>query len=381
VTADRLRAHLLEELLPLWAERGVDRRHGGFHNRLRADLSPAPDVHKRLLVQARQLYAFSAALQLGAGSWARQAAEAGFEFLTTRFRDAQHGGWYLTTSLDGQPEDRSKDLYGHAFVIFALAHYAGVCGDSGAARLALETWELLAARLADPKDGGFFESATREWQVVEGPRRQNPHMHLLEALLALAELDRDRDLLTAADALVELLEDRLVDRQRGCLRELFGARWQPLESADGRIVEPGHHFEWVWLLHRAGAAGRPRADATARALFDFARRLGVDGDGLVFDQLDCDGAVRRDSKRLWPQTEHLKALAVQGERAALQGALLRCFDAYVDAQHRGWNEQLTRQRRVSSDAMNATSVYHIVLALREAAEALDQWASRSTLRN
>jgi mannose-6-phosphate isomerase len=128
----------------------------------------------------------------------------------------------------------------------------------------------------------------------------------------------------------------------------------------------------VWLLSRCSAAGRGGAPRGADALFEFARRHGVDGDGLVFDELDCDGRVRRDSKRLWPQTEHLKALAARGLRDELAGALERCLAAYVDPGHHGWHEQLTRQARVSSELMNATSVYHVVLALTEAAAALPQ---------
>ena len=109
----------------------------------------------------------------------------------------------------------------------------------------------------------LFEGAGEAWEVRVGPRRQNPHMHLLEALLALGWR-------AEADALVRLFHERFYDEKSGSLAELFDERWQPLATPEGRIVEPGHNFEWVWLLHGRSAAP---------GLFDFAYRHGVDADG------------------------------------------------------------------------------------------------------
>jgi mannose/cellobiose epimerase-like protein (N-acyl-D-glucosamine 2-epimerase family) len=81
------------------------------------------------------------------------------------------------------------------------------------------------------------------------------------------------------------------------------------------------------------------------------------------------------TKRLWPQTERVKALAARGSRRATQArrgsrpvALLLCAPRRSqDARF----EQLSRDGRVISDAQNATSVYHVVMALSEAIEAVD----------
>lgn len=340
-----LRRHVTRELLPLWAAHGVDRERGGFHNRLTHDLAPVPDRAKRLLVQTRQIYSFSAIDE----PWSQQVATHGFEFLLDRFRDARHGGWYLST------EDRSKDLYAHAFVLLALAHYHRSSGEGEALRVAEQTWEVLQARLVDSDCGGFFEGADEAWHVRRGPRRQNPHMHLLEAVLALGWEE-------PASALLRLFHERFYDAESSTLGEHFDERWRPLSSVEGRVVEPGHHFEWVWLLHGRGEAP---------GLFEFALRHGVDTDGGVFDQVDRDGALRKATKRLWPQTERIKAHAARGETAELQSALAYCFGHYVDPARGAWREHLTREGQVFSTALNATSVYHIVLALTEAAKTLE----------
>ena len=53
---------------------------------------------------------------------------------------------------------------------------------------ACETVELVQARMRDAVHGGYHEATDERWRpLAEGPRRQNPHMHWVEALLAAAE--------------------------------------------------------------------------------------------------------------------------------------------------------------------------------------------------
>jgi mannose-6-phosphate isomerase len=373
-----LRAQALA-LVALWAERGLDRERGGCWNRLDAGLAPVDEPHKRLLVQARQLWAFSEAVRLGAGAWAQDAAHHAHAFLRAHLRDPRRGGYWLTTARGGEPADRRKQLYAHAFVVLGLSHYARAVGAGEALGEAHAVLELLRAHLAAP-GGGWFECAGPDWTPLPGPRLQNPHMHLLEALLALDEAGSDPAARAMADAIFGLCADRFVDRAQGCLGEVFTPALEPVVRGDGRLVEPGHHFEWVWLLH-AYARARSSDEATGLAgmLHGFARRHGVDADGLVFDALERSGRVARDSKRLWPQTEHLKALAARGEAGPLCETLARVSAAYVDPLTGAWREQLDRAGRLTSQAFNATSVYHVVLALREAAQALEasgQFSSR-----
>jgi mannose/cellobiose epimerase-like protein (N-acyl-D-glucosamine 2-epimerase family) len=98
----------------------------------------------------------------------------------------------------------------------------------------------------------------------------------------------------------------------------------------------------------------------------------------VLDGLDRDGRPIANTKRLWPQTERVKALAsrVRATGAAdlrreLEDGLRYCFARHVDAKTGGWHEQLSRDGQVLSEAQNATSVYHVVFALGEAIEALE----------
>jgi len=378
LTRASVRAHLVEELLPLWARHGLDRKAGGCWNRLDAGLAPMPDGFKRLVVHARQVYAFGRGVELGAGDWARQSAAHAFEFLVRRFRDERHGGWFFTTTDSGEPLDRRKDLYAHAFALFALAEHQRVFGGDESLRLARETLGVLRTRLRDPR-GGFVENAAEDFSPNPGPRLQNPQMHLCEAFLALHAVAPAEGALADAAELVELLGSRWVDPGTGALGEVFDGSWSPAPGEPGQVVEPGHGFEWYALLQRfADLGGTGSARALAERLLGFAARHGLDADGGVLDRVDRDGRPLHTTKRLWPQTEHLKALAVQlqrapdpARRARLASALETCTKRYIDPTHGGWREQLSREGRVLSQAQNATSVYHVVTAFSEVLAAAD----------
>lgn len=362
----QLRAHLFEELLPLWYERGLDRERGGFHNRLLAgSLAPAPDPMKRLLVQARLTWAFAHAARLGGPSLCLEAAHRGYAFLTERYRDRRHGGFFFTATPEGAPLDRRKDLYAHAFVLLALAAYARATGERAPLALANETMDLLEKKLADPEHGGFFDEADEAWAPLREPRRQNPHMHLLEACLVLEGLGDGGRWRQAAGRIHALFATRFRDPASGTLGEHFARDWSPAAGDAGQIVEPGHHYEWTWLLCALGE----RRDA--EALFAFAEEHGLARDGGVIDEVDRQGRVRRATRRLWPQLERIQALAALGRTAALERALDATLARYLVPDRHVWREHVDAAGRDVVDFHPATSVYHVVQALSDAIGALE----------
>ena len=372
----RIADYLRTGLLPLWAERGWDRERGGCHEQLEPDRSPSPLGYRRLTVAGRQLYVFSEAARLGyAGAHAAHAHRI-YEHLAKHFWDRDHGGWYFKIDLAGAPFDRTKDLYGQAFAMFGLAHYYASFGRREALELARETNRLVKRHLALPA-GWFAAAAAEDWTVTERELEQNPHMHLLEAYVALDKATGEIGFQEDAAAVVELFHRQLYDAVSGVLGEFFDAAGRP-EAARGHLVEPGHHFEWCWLLQEGATLWREAASAeAARALFEWAERYGVDRErGGVYDALDRAGAVVRDSKRLWPQTERIKAHAMRlrrepraGGAAALAAQVEFLFEHYLAADG-GWHERLDRTLAPIAAVLPATSCYHIFIGLTEALKAL-----------
>ena len=377
VSAERIRAWLGERALPLWSGSGLDSAAGGFFDDLTQDGRALEDAPKRLLVQTRQIYVFSHAHLLG---WAPEpgqisaldAATSGFEFMITHYWRDDPGGFIYAVDRAGGVADQRVELYEQAFAIFACAWYARVCGDDRANAWAARTIEFLDTHFADGAAGGLFENLSRDL-----PRRQNPHMHLLEALLALHQATGNADALVRARRLVDLFRQRLYEPETGTLGEFFDAAWQPAEGTAGQIVEPGHHYEWTWLLYHYGAVTGDDCGAEAEALYRFAELYGIDHEpgateGLVFDSLLRRGVDLDDHKRLWGQTEAIKAQTARIEfagdksaRARLDAMLERLFDCHLAEDTGLWRDHLQRDGTPLRDAVPATSLYHLFLALTE----------------
>ena len=125
------------------------------------------------------------------------------------------------------------------------------------------------------------------------PRRQNPHMHLLEALLALHAATGEKNWLRRAGALVDLFKRRFSDPQTGALIEFFAEDWSPRPGDEGRLREPGHQFEWVWLLYEyiALTQRRQRRSLCASGCSLSAKSLASSATtglhGAVFDGVDA----------------------------------------------------------------------------------------------
>ena len=377
-----LESWLLRTVVPFWQQAGVDPRNGGFIERLDLDRRPEPEADRRLRVQARQIYVFSHAHLLGAPGNPLEAARAGFQFLTRHGWDPD-GGWHHLLTGAGAPIDRRKDTYDHAFVLFAMAWLYKAGGDRAALDWAERTIGFLDHCLADPAGGGYWEELAPDGTTDRLPRRQNPHMHLLEAFLALFQATGDEAWRHRAEAVIDLFQAHFFDAGTGTLREFFTLDWHPAAGAEGALREPGHHFEWVWLLlHYRRLTGDEGVLEPADRLYRTALEFGVDSpqDGIpaAFDVVDSSGTVVDHGKRLWPQTEAVKAHLARhellGDAEAADRArahLAMMFDHYLGADDPTWRDRLARDGRALSDHIPSSTLYHLFLCVAETLRVLD----------
>jgi mannose/cellobiose epimerase-like protein (N-acyl-D-glucosamine 2-epimerase family) len=198
-------------------------------------------------------------------------------------------------------------------------------------------------------------------------------MHLLEAALAWAEAGGGTRWEALADEIVALCLSRFIDPDDGFLREHFTTDWEPALGERGRLVEPGHQFEWAWLLARwARRRNEPGAELAARRLFAAGAR-GIDPvRGVAIDALNEDMTIRTSRARLWPQTERLKAalLLHEGRSDADDSYLAHALAAaeslwrYLEMPTRGlWRDKLTPTNRFIDEPSPASSFYHIIGAV------------------
>lgn len=347
--------------MPLWLEKGVDWEHGGFFESLTLEGARATADFKRLRVLTRQIFVFAEGARRGVDR-SEAALEGGLEFLLRR---APHpdGGFASRFSLSGEIINSPRDLYDLAFTLFALAHGYRQTRDPRLVERASALRAFIEGRMAHPA-GGFVESIPEST-----PRRQNPHMHLLEAALAAVEHMPEANFGYLADSLIELARARFIDAEAGLLFEYFDdALQQPVRDAFGRAVtEPGHHFEWAWLLdeHRRLRGAETREGA---ALADFALRRGFDAvQGLLLAEVYDDGSPADASVRLWPHGEWLKAaLRLNGQAGDWRlawSALRRFLDTPIPGL---WFERWdAKNERFFTPPAPASSLYHITTAVLE----------------
>jgi len=376
VDAQQIRDWLAHDALPLWCGAGRDSEAGGFVEKMTLDGRPILEANKRMRVQARQIYVYSHAHLLdwgppADGPTALEAAYHGFDFLTRQYWH-EDGGFVFSVTRNGTHADTRIESYEQAFAIFAFAWHFRATGDAAAVEWAERTLAFLDDHLGDLEHGGYHENPAHDL-----PRRQNPHMHLLEALLAWHAATGEDIWLRRARDIFALFRSRLFDARTGTLGEFFDAVWAPASGTMGKIIEPGHHFEWVWLLGRYAQATGEDVSAESAALYDFAETHGVDRNpgpatDLAFDSVLRHGTSLDENKRLWVQTEAIKAQLARMEfhhdaAAALRLEVLleRLFALYLSPGTGSWQDHLDPQGKGFAETAPASSLYHLFLALSE----------------
>ena len=357
------------QTLPFLMEKGWDAARGGLVERLRRDGNPDDMGFRRVMLHARQLYVFSSwAGRLGDADFAAHADRI-FAYMTASFWDPRDGGWFAKLTLDGAVLEPEKDLYGHAFALFGLATYRHALGRADATPWIARTLAVLNDRFRRA-DGSFADRMSRDFQDISGERRsQNPHMHLLEASLALAEATGEVVYRHLAEELLMLFENRFLDAEPAVVLEHLDTDFRPHPDI-GHKVEPGHHFEWAWLLERAARIlDVERYRAVAERVFRTGLDFGWDAvAGGVFDQVDRRNSdVLLATKRCWPVTELIKARAVLPDGAAgpsLGQAIDLMLDRYL-APNGHWTERFNADWSPADPTMPSSSAYHISMALQE----------------
>jgi mannose-6-phosphate isomerase len=379
------RRYLFEHLLAKWRDHGLNSQSGYSYESLNQDWSVNPLDRLRLLTQCRQLFTFSHAYLFTNDKQWFDPLDKLFNFIvqhyyvecsTENVQCSPETGKRWIFSLDDQLniKDTRSDCYALAFVLLSFSYYFKATGNTAALPLIAETHHFLNSHLSSPT-GGFLESYPDNNAI----RRQNPHMHLLEGYLAAYEVTGNAEYRSRIKDLLDLLTRYFFDAQHACLREFFNADWTPHKD-EGHRIEPGHHFEWIWLLHQAA---RIFPDANylqiAESLWQTACHNGFDPKGGIYNQIDATGGQVIDAeKRIWPITEYLKALCVhraehQQTEQNIISTLDFVFSHYLHQDGR-WHEYLDAENQPKSHPLPGTSSYHIFLGLIEVLK----WAKNRT---
>ncbi|ADU13944.1 AGE family epimerase/isomerase [Asticcacaulis excentricus] len=374
-TQTRLKSWLFDAALPIWRDVGVDKINGGVFETI--NLKGIPErSNRRTRVAARQVYSYAQARLMGFPGETDEVIDACLAWLNgPALRD--DGLLNAVVSADKEVVRAEFDFYDHAFALLAYATAFKVRPqDKDLESRAIVIREALISGYKHPVRG--FEEANPRML----PLKTNPHMHLFEACLAWVEAGGDARWKEIAAEIAELCLDKFLHPENGSLREYFDGDWNPIEGEMGRIIEPGHQFEWAWLLIRwAAISGDDKFIAPAKRLVEIAENYGTDHhrNVTIFELWD-DFSVKDAKARLWAQTERMKAyVALQSvagsaeEREECVSKLIKAaegLELYFDVPIAGlYRDKLTPDGLFVEEPAPASSLYHIICAIDEMTKA------------
>jgi mannose/cellobiose epimerase-like protein (N-acyl-D-glucosamine 2-epimerase family) len=358
----RLVDWLVDAAYPLWARCGIDSSTGCFVETLDRNGRAVGDP-RRARTQPRQLYAFSRAPAVGWHGDTIRIVRRGLDYFLKHYKRSD-GLIRTLVNTNGVALDDRALLYDQAFALLGLAAAAAVLESrSELEHRALELRAIIEERLGAAEGAFFSDEKSTEL------RESNPHMHLLEACLAWAEIGGSPEWADWVRRLVNLALSRFIRKDSGALGESYLANWEPTPGAAGHVIEPGHQFEWAWLLLRCERLHPEPLRATALRLIAIGDDFGV-RQGVAVNALHDDFRVKDGNARFWPQTERLKAsllaatMTGRSEYWSMAHSAATSFLPYLNTPLNGlwFDEQLSSGGMIRSSAP-ASTFYHIVGAI------------------
>lgn len=324
---------LTGNILPFWLNKMQD-PEGGFYGQMQGDGTIVKDAPRGGILNARILWAMSAAYRvLGKPEYLAAATHAK-DYILAHFIDREHGGTYWSLCADGTPLDTKKQFYAIGFTIYGLSEYARATGDKEALQEAINLYHAIEDHAWDDVYGGYIEAQTRDWQTIADMRlsdkdentekSQNTHLHIIEPYTNLYRVWPDAELKQKISRLIRVFDDK-IRQSNNHLGLFFPMNWQVTSAA----YSAGHDIEASWLIDEAAAVIGEHHDDFVRALAE-ASKEGLLDNGLMHGTW-------------WEQAETIVGFTNLYQHFGDEDALAiadRCWQAvkahYIDYEHGEW---------------------------------------------
>ena len=335
---------LENNILRFWLDQMMDYEHGGFYGRMDGNGELHKDAEKGAILNARILWAFSAAFRVLKHPEYLEAATRAKDYIIEHFIDQEYGGVYWSVDCEGNPLDTKKQFYAIGFMIYGLTEYARATGDREALDYALDLYDCIEEHAFDREHNGYIEACTREWGRIEDmrlsdldanyPKSQNTHLHIIEPYTNLlrclkeAQAQESCDYVSAIGSvlpvgisvppqtisevegalrnLVDIFTDKILNKETNHLDLFFGMDWT---RGAGHLESYGHDIECSWLLHEAALVlgdqqvlnkVEPIVQAVAQA-----SAKGLRPDGSLIHEANLDTGYVDDDLHWWVQAENV----------------------------------------------------------------------------
>ncbi|MCC5926006.1 MAG: AGE family epimerase/isomerase [Bacteroidetes bacterium] len=343
---------LLNHVVPFWEKHSIDRKNGGFWNCLDRDGSKY-DTKKYMWLNGRQTWMFSKLYNSveQRPEWL-EIARLGATFLREKAVRADSRVYFSMTE-DGKPVHLQRKIFSECFWIMALAEYSRASGDLSAmneAKIMLENvwdWSTDLSKVGRPSFDGEVPSQSLAIPMI-----------LLNLIEEVAGDDKETYRVEAESCINRMLLH--VHPETKTVYELVTPDGDPIDSLEGRLLNPGHAIEAGWFLqHWAQYLKRDDLSKTAVDMVRWSYDRGWDQEfGGIFYFLDSKGyspsLLEWDMKLWWPHCEalyaHLLNYSITGDEAD-KAAFLQvheyAFSKFSDPYHGEWFGYLNRRGEVT----------------------------------
>lgn len=347
----QMRQTLEDNILNYWIERVTDKEHGGYYGRVDGHDVVDASADKGAIMNARILWAFSAAYRVLRDKKYLEAATRARDYIFDHFIDQEEGGVYWSVDYTGNPVDTKKQTYAIGFAIYGMSEYFRATGDEMSLACASQLFYDIETHAFDAKGNGYIEALTRNWQPIadmrlsdkdeNGSRTMNTHLHIIEPytnlLRALKENYKARenhqklytDVEQATRNLLSIFTDKILNHDTYHLDLFFDDHWEGRRN----IHSYGHDIEASWLLHETvlvlgDEATKAKVEPLVRRIAEAADE-GLRGDGSMIYERWLDTDKYDLQRQWWVQCEsvigHANLYEHFGDARAL-GNALRCWE-------------------------------------------------------
>ena len=359
------------DVFPFWSENGLDKINSGFFELVNENGNPINTLRRSRLV-ARQIYSFVKSEELGWEGSSKKIVSMGLNFLEKNLI-SQDGQIFMNIDIEKNNLNNNHDLYDYAFVFLCLSE------------LAKNEFFFEKAVALSNKSLNWITNNWRHYEIgfnedpkVSNNLRANPHMHLLEASLSWEQVECNdkKRWISISDEIVNLLLYKLYSDKILAVSEYFDLNWNYTKEKRIQIIEPGHQYEWAWLLlNWAKKRKNIKAKILAKKLINTAETYGFDKETLkVVNALNFDHKIIDNNSKLWQQTERLKAWSLiskdkdlnilereEAEQKVIQSLIT--INEFYSRKMRGiWRENYIANKGFELGPTKASSLYHLVLA-------------------
>ena len=236
---------LTGNILPFWAKHSPD-PIGGFYGTLIFDGTPREGAMKGGILNARLLWTYSSAYRILKDEQYLTLANRAQQYFLDHFLDPIYGGSFYTVTATGEPLQMQKQSYQNAFAIYGLSEHYRATGNQESLDAAIGIYRKMIENAYDPVNGGFIESFTREWEMIDipYPKQMNNNLHVLEALTSLYRVWKDDGLKAHLKEQIHVMSHKVLNQQTWHEELFFTMDWQNQRNIDSY----GHDIEFSWLL-------------------------------------------------------------------------------------------------------------------------------------